>query len=266
MKSLIFIILILLISTNSYSFPVIGDPNYCLEKVKSGSLCKLNEGDCDGAFECEKGLRCSYDDTLKYDICTPAPNDNFISSEIDYCFNGGINTILTATPSVGYKFKQWGGACSGTEPTCTLQITANTTVEAIFENPQSDDGFFEQCDYDINIGDIITLTATPCPGYKFVRWEGNTCTGTEPTCNIQVTDDMVIDAIFEAINQSTDKQCEYDISNLNSITLTATPSPGYSFKYWIGNVCSGSDPICTIQNASGNITVHAVFGSSTNTQ
>ena len=39
---------------------------------------------------------------------------------------------LTETPSGGYTFSAWGGACSGSLSTCTLTISATTSVTATF--------------------------------------------------------------------------------------------------------------------------------------
>ncbi len=47
-------------------------------------------------------------------------------------FADGTQVTLTATPSAGKAFVNWSGACSGTSPVCTLTITANTSVQAVF--------------------------------------------------------------------------------------------------------------------------------------
>jgi subtilisin family serine protease len=47
-------------------------------------------------------------------------------------YAGGSGVTLTATPTSGATFKQWGGACSGTTPTCALTLNATQTVTAIF--------------------------------------------------------------------------------------------------------------------------------------
>ena len=46
-------------------------------------------------------------------------------------FDGGTRVTLTATPATGAIFESWNGGCSGAN-TCTITLTANTTVFARF--------------------------------------------------------------------------------------------------------------------------------------
>ncbi len=47
----------------------------------------------------------------------------------------GSQVVLTASPVAGAVFSGWGGACSGTAPTCTLTMSADRTVTASFTGP-----------------------------------------------------------------------------------------------------------------------------------
>jgi len=47
-------------------------------------------------------------------------------------FNPGTVVSLTATPDTNSTFSGWSGGCTGTSPTCSLTINANTTVTASF--------------------------------------------------------------------------------------------------------------------------------------
>lgn len=47
-------------------------------------------------------------------------------------FAAGAAVTLTAAPAAGQRFTSWGGACSGTQPTCTLQLTQVRAVQAVF--------------------------------------------------------------------------------------------------------------------------------------
>ncbi|MCU1381419.1 MAG: hypothetical protein JWL71_116, partial [Acidobacteria bacterium] len=44
---------------------------------------------------------------------------------------GGSLVTLTATPTTA-PFVSWGGACTGTQPTCTLALTKDVQVQATF--------------------------------------------------------------------------------------------------------------------------------------
>ena len=47
-------------------------------------------------------------------------------------FNSGTLVTLTAQPPAGKSFVGWGGACSGTDLTCTVPMDANKSVQANF--------------------------------------------------------------------------------------------------------------------------------------
>ena len=47
-------------------------------------------------------------------------------------YAAGTAVTLTATPSAGQRFTSWGGACSGTQSTCSLQLTQVRAVQAAF--------------------------------------------------------------------------------------------------------------------------------------
>jgi hypothetical protein len=47
-------------------------------------------------------------------------------------FAAGTVVTLTATPPGGLAFNSWGGACVGTQPTCTVTLSKNQSVKANF--------------------------------------------------------------------------------------------------------------------------------------
>jgi hypothetical protein len=48
-------------------------------------------------------------------------------------FKVGTVVTLTAVPNEDARFRSWGGACTGTLPTCTITMEKNTTVYASFD-------------------------------------------------------------------------------------------------------------------------------------
>ena len=47
-------------------------------------------------------------------------------------FAPGAVVTLTATPPAGLQFSSWGGACAGTQPTCSVTMSKNLSVKASF--------------------------------------------------------------------------------------------------------------------------------------
>jgi hypothetical protein len=47
-------------------------------------------------------------------------------------FVDGTVVTLTAIPPTGKTFSNWSGACSGTALTCTVTVTKDTSVQAVF--------------------------------------------------------------------------------------------------------------------------------------
>lgn len=65
---------------------------------------------------------------------TPAGADHAIDCG-KFCsakFADGTQVTFTAIPPAGKSFLGWSGACSGTAATCSIAITANTSVKASF--------------------------------------------------------------------------------------------------------------------------------------
>jgi aqualysin 1 len=48
-------------------------------------------------------------------------------------FTEGTSVTLSATPASGHRFKEWGGACSGTSTSCQVGMNASKSVTATFE-------------------------------------------------------------------------------------------------------------------------------------
>ena len=106
-------------------------------------------------------------------------------------FGNETNVSLTATPSSGWAFSGWSGACSGSS-NCTVTMTSAQSVTATFAQlftlTVSDNGAGSITSSQFNIncqttcgssyqnGTQVTLTATPQSGYIFAGWTG-ACSG-----------------------------------------------------------------------------------------
>lgn len=58
-------------------------------------------------------------------------------------YSAGTQVVLTRSADPGWSFVGWGGACSGSAPTCTVTMNADVSVQATFEQATNpDDAIF----------------------------------------------------------------------------------------------------------------------------
>jgi hypothetical protein len=129
---------------------------------------------------------------------------------------GGATVTLTANPG-GTMFSGWGGACAGTNLTCSLIVNDAANVTAVFTPlhtlslSRSNAGVVtgspaglgptqvncgSSCSVKFAEGTVVTLTATPASGKTFVNWTGG-CTGTLPSCSVTISKDTQVQANFK---------------------------------------------------------------------
>lgn len=130
-------------------------------------------------------------------------------------FPVGTSVVLTAAPSTGSTFGGWsGGGCSGTG-TCTVTLTADTTVAATFTLQKlgltvttSGSGTVTSSPPGINCGSTcaatydygtsVTLTAAATSTTGFAGWSGGGCSGTA-TCVVKITAATIVTATFKSL-------------------------------------------------------------------
>lgn len=130
------------------------------------------------------------------------------------------------------------------------------------------------CTATFRVGDSVALYAQPSPGATFTGWSLASCSGAQ--CGVALTGDLTLTATFTAsLNAnissvgpgtgevtvvSGDPSCVASggctQANEDSLTLTATPDPGFVFSGWRG-ACSGTGT-CVISSAAASA-VQAVF-------
>jgi uncharacterized repeat protein (TIGR02543 family) len=111
---------------------------------------------------------------------------------------------------------------------------------------------------------VLTITAVPNPGYTFIKWS-NARTGSTNPNNLQMTSNKTLVAEFAftgyTLNTSTSgsgtvtkspNQATY--SNNAVVTLTATPSNGWTFVGWSGDLAGNTNPVAVTLNSNRNIT------------
>ena len=213
----------------------------------------------------------------------------------------GTVVALTATPNPGYKFKEWvrvSGYLSGgldvpnaTSETTGFQISGyDVEVKATFEE---DDTYTGTVNNDGNgtafaspasgpVGKVVTLTATPNPGYKFKEWVQSGMPGefgnkTSAQTTFKILGNVTVTARFERdtfnVTVNNDGNGTAFASPASGpdgtvVTLTAIPNPGYKFlrwERWSGFMSGGTavpnatSATTTFKITESDVTVNAVF-------
>jgi uncharacterized repeat protein (TIGR02543 family) len=209
--------------------------------------------------------------------------------------------VLTATPSEGFAFTGWSGACSGNVPTCNVTMDADKSVGATFAaapklsvtvngngNVRDGSGAINcgnngnSCSSSFAQGVTVTLTATPAIGSTFIGWSG-ACGGTALSCTVVMSEAKSVTATFSggtvALTVSVSglgrvsgggincgngaSTCSADQTPNASVTLITTPAAGATFAGW-GGACTGTSPSCTVSMTSAK-SASATFTGGTST-
>lgn len=128
----------------------------------------------------------------------------------DSVSSGGGSTC-TATPSSGYTFNNWSGACTGTGGCDLTNITANTSVTGTFiqtftiSSSATEGGTVSCTPNPVNSGGSVVCVATPTnANYIFDGWEGDDCEGITPHCTIpNVTSNKTARGKFSLVSVET---------------------------------------------------------------
>jgi hypothetical protein len=130
-------------------------------------------------------------------------------------FQSGTGETLTATPAPGSTFAGWsGGGCSGTG-TCTTTVSSQETVTASFS--------------------VASAAAVP---------SGNASSAAAQTdAALAVT--LIGSGSVAGTGIGCPDECRDGYPLGTTVTLTATPGPGYVFSGWTGGGCSGTG-LCTV--------------------
>ncbi len=185
---------------------------------------------------------------------------------------------LTAVPEAGYKFSSWGGDLSGTQNPASLTMNGTKNVVANFVPDQQ---------YTVTVsasgggtvtksppkdtyspGEQVVITAEPQLGYMFTNWSGD-ASGTTNPLTVTVNNNMNIVGNFTVaparvltLNTSgngtiTPNPAKTAYSNGESVTLTASPGPNWSFVSWSGGATGTANPTTIVMD--GDKTVTATF-------
>jgi Divergent InlB B-repeat domain len=223
---------------------------------------------------------------------TSAPTGIDCGATCTGTFAIGTSVVLTAAAETGSTFGGWSGACTGTSLTCTVTLSAATTVGAAFEvrretltvtSAGTGDGVVSStpagidcgsdCAADFDFGTVVTLSAAPAPGSTFAGWSG-ACTGTAD-CMVTVESAVDVTATFtlQVLSLSVTRAgtgagsvtsapagitcgatCNADFDYGTLVTLTATASSGSTFSGWSGGGCTGVGSCVVTLTAATSVT------------
>jgi GH25 family lysozyme M1 (1,4-beta-N-acetylmuramidase) len=127
-------------------------------------------------------------------------------------FDPSAIVTLTATPDPGAVFLRWGGACSGSSPTCSVTTLGKKTVTATFGYPLSASAAgpgggivssspagiscASTCSRAFPAGSSVSLTATPDGASEFDKWSGD-CVGLDANaCTVMLDQPRSVTASF----------------------------------------------------------------------
>jgi hypothetical protein len=158
-------------------------------------------------------------EAVKYHVIVLSDNTNMgtVTGSGDYEVNNTVT--IEAIPNPDYRFVQWNDGI--TDNPRTITVLSDTTFTAEFRaimhhvtlsvNNTNMGTVTGEGDYPVNT--VVTITATPYTGYRFIEWnDGNT---NNPR-TITVTQDISFMAIFDILNA---------ITNIDVSTITVYPNP-----------------------------------------
>jgi hypothetical protein len=195
-------------------------------------------------------------------------------SPLKTSYTYGEQVTLTATPAYGWSFGGWSGSLVGNPVILTMD--SNKLINASFTQPQYNfllnTGVGGQVTLSPHAspyipGELVTLTATPDPGWSFAGWSGD-MTSSAPRITLSMSSDKTLVATFVqnlyTINLNPDgngsavpspSQKNYTFSDI--VMLSAEPVKGWRFVHWDGAVISTTNPAMLTVN--GNAAATATF-------
>lgn len=121
--------------------------------------------------------------------------------------------------------------------------------------------------------EIVTLTATPDTGWRFVRWESD-ISGGDATTTVAMAGNRSVRAVFEAIPQHLIEVTTVGGGTVSGggtyyedseVAITATPAAGWQFIRWDGSVLDGESAASNRVLVDQSKSVQAVFATTVGT-
>jgi hypothetical protein len=217
-------------------------------------------------------------------------------SSVDWKYTSGTQVTLTVQTNPGYTWVRWEGTDNDYINPTTVTMTSGKQITLLFSeryeltiNGQTVTSNFisfvegsvtiepaPDIDGKYALNTMVTLTASPNPGYNWQSWSGTSNYASNPT-TVTMNDDKHISVNWgETFSVTINSQpllgsslsfiggtvyanpaplSDGTYTKNTHVTFTAEPAPGYRFGWWGGEISSTSNPITITINSDKNITV-----------
>jgi hypothetical protein len=186
----------------------------------------------------------------------------------NYVANTVVN--VTAIPSNGWTFLQWTGDIGGSNPSNSVLMDRNKSVQAIFGTSVSNiaggngsitlnppGGIYP-------FGSVVQASAVPRAGNFFVIWGDNASGNVNPLTFPVTNANQIISALFYTLDAGEVSLAVVPVgpgtvainpqantyASGSQVTITATPAPGKNFVSWSGSASGTNNPLTVTLNQS----------------
>jgi len=198
-----------------------------------------------------------------------------------YTYSAGTTVDVTAIPNIGYKFDHWvfNGSPVGSVNPISIVMNGSHTLQAVFVETHTltitvtAGGMTNPAPgtYTYDVPTNVTVTAIPFNNYRFDHWEYDSINiGSANPVTVYVGSNHTLHAVFTLITYTLKIETTlggttnpapgiYTYTNGTVVQVTALPSTGYRFDYWIldGSPAGSANPISGLMTS--NHTLKAVF-------
>jgi hypothetical protein len=236
------------------------------------------EGSGSGTVECEVAgsgsagpCAAEYPEGTELNLyATPGPGSVFVGWTDGYC------SFYGAEPCEELRFEEEGitvDAEFGLIPKYPLTVEIEGSGTGTVKCEVAGSGSAGSCAAEYPEGATLSLYATPGPGSVFVGWSGECDVAVASKCEVEMSEEKTVAAVFEArpqvpftvIESGTGTgtvtcdggACASSYSEGKEVTLAASAAAGSTFGGWSGGGCSGTGS-CTVTIKAG-MTVTATF-------
>ena len=212
-----------------------------------------------------------------------APGDGTTTPAVGvHKYNAGTVVNIKATPNLGNEFVNWtGDVANPNSASTTVTMNDNKVVTANFRwaratltisSSPTGGGTTDPPTgaHEYLFNEVVTITATPAAGYRFVNWTGDVENPASATTTVRMngsktvmanfTRDFILTMAVDPVGKGTTTPAvgTHAYAGGTIVPITATPASGYRFVNWTGGVADPNSASTTV-TIDGDKTVTAHF-------